>query len=227
MSFRAIKWAWQQEISSSEKLVLLALSDHANDRGFAWPSVRKISEKTGLSERTVQYQLRSLEESVLIQKATHSRKRTNVYRVLCPEIVHATAETAGPPRERKSASQSAVQEGTNGAAPAPQGCNSHRPEGAAAAPEPIKYTSYEGGRSSEAQRKSSSEGGSYSPAFKFFFYSHPCPDRMEWAWPHYQKAVAEVGGDKALFDIMRAYPFPKIGLLPVTKWLRDRMWDQR
>ncbi len=49
-----------------QKLVLLALADCANDEGLAWPSVATIAKKSGCNERTVQRNLRALEDAGLI-----------------------------------------------------------------------------------------------------------------------------------------------------------------
>lgn len=44
---------WALRLPPSEKFVLLALADNANDDGTCWPSVSTISGKTSLAERTV------------------------------------------------------------------------------------------------------------------------------------------------------------------------------
>ena len=55
------------EVSSVEKLVLLALADHARDDGTgAYPSVERLVKKTSLSRRGVQTILRRLEDGSLI-----------------------------------------------------------------------------------------------------------------------------------------------------------------
>ncbi|WWG64477.1 helix-turn-helix domain-containing protein [Pseudomonas poae] len=43
-----------QGMSGPQKAVLISLADNANDEGVCWPSVARISERTCLSERTVQ-----------------------------------------------------------------------------------------------------------------------------------------------------------------------------
>jgi len=46
---------WEAGLSSSEKLVLLYYADRASDDGSGiWPSVDTVSQKTGLSRRSVQ-----------------------------------------------------------------------------------------------------------------------------------------------------------------------------
>lgn len=52
--------AWSTQCSPSEKLVLLALADWANDDGVCWPSIKKLSEKSSAGERSVQRAIKSL-----------------------------------------------------------------------------------------------------------------------------------------------------------------------
>ena len=47
--------AWQTDLPPTEKIVLLALADSANDKGVSWPAVSELCEKTGLSDRSVQH----------------------------------------------------------------------------------------------------------------------------------------------------------------------------
>ena len=46
---------------STQRFVLIALADNANDDGECWPSVATVSRKTGLCERSVRQALRQLE----------------------------------------------------------------------------------------------------------------------------------------------------------------------
>lgn len=46
-------WAWEQKVEASSKLVLMALADHADETGVCWPSIARIAEKCGMSQRTV------------------------------------------------------------------------------------------------------------------------------------------------------------------------------
>lgn len=49
------------DINSTEKLLLLALADWANDEGLCWPSIDTLAHKTSLSRRSVQGTLRKIE----------------------------------------------------------------------------------------------------------------------------------------------------------------------
>ena len=61
MSIKVMSIIWERsERSGSELLLLLALADHADDSGACYPSVSRLAAKTRMSERSVQYMLRSL-----------------------------------------------------------------------------------------------------------------------------------------------------------------------
>lgn len=64
MSVKAMSWVWEHSrAKGSARLVLLALADHAgHDGGDAYPSVRRLAERCGVSERTVQDALKTLAE---------------------------------------------------------------------------------------------------------------------------------------------------------------------
>ena len=52
-------WAFSQS-TGSERLILLAIADFADDNGSAYPAVETLAKKARVSERTVQYSLRAL-----------------------------------------------------------------------------------------------------------------------------------------------------------------------
>ncbi len=69
MSARATFWAWEVDIPSSEKLVLLCLSDcHNADTGQCNPSVSYIAKKTSLDRKTVLKSLRSLNDRKILSR---------------------------------------------------------------------------------------------------------------------------------------------------------------
>lgn len=52
---------WERpDISSTQKLVLLALADWANDEGLCWPSLDKLCTKSSLGRRTIQMAIKDL-----------------------------------------------------------------------------------------------------------------------------------------------------------------------
>lgn len=66
-----------------EMLLALAIADHANDLGGdIFPSIKMLADKTRQSERTVQYQLRKMEESgwlILVNSGNGGRNQRREY----------------------------------------------------------------------------------------------------------------------------------------------------
>lgn len=60
MSVRALNWAWLIQLPPTPHVVLLALADIADNRGFCYPSVPTLAELCVLDVRTVQRVLRKL-----------------------------------------------------------------------------------------------------------------------------------------------------------------------
>lgn len=68
MSVDVMAWVWKHSPEKgSALLLLLAIADHANDAGVAYPSIARLADKTRLSERNTQYLINKLVESGAIQ----------------------------------------------------------------------------------------------------------------------------------------------------------------
>ena len=84
MSHKATHWAWSVSgISSSEKLILLALADRHNaDTGDCFPSLDRIAEDTCTSRDTARRATQSLEQKGLLSRSLVSdlQGRTLGYR---------------------------------------------------------------------------------------------------------------------------------------------------
>jgi hypothetical protein len=93
---------WELAVTPSEKLVLLALADHAQDGGGgAYPSVATLARKTGLSDRMVRYVLSRKSQQGLLSKTGTDRSGAVVYQFRfsggAPRAgVQMTAETPAP-----------------------------------------------------------------------------------------------------------------------------------
>lgn len=70
MSIAALNWAWgQTDLSSSTKLVLVALADRANeDTGECWPGLESVAKRACMSTRQVSRHLTKLTEAGLISR---------------------------------------------------------------------------------------------------------------------------------------------------------------
>ena len=70
-------------LDQSETLVLLAIADHADDRGHCWPSVDRIAAKARISARQTQRVISRLEAAGYLQidRPKTGRTHTNRYTV--------------------------------------------------------------------------------------------------------------------------------------------------
>lgn len=53
MSVRIMAAVWELDVSSTDKLVMLALADWSNDDGMCWPSMKQLADKSGLTDRAI------------------------------------------------------------------------------------------------------------------------------------------------------------------------------
>lgn len=75
MSIKLMTAVWEREdLSSTHKLVLLALADWANDEGLCWPSINRLAIKTSMTGRGVQKTIRSLEQMGFVRREEESGK---------------------------------------------------------------------------------------------------------------------------------------------------------
>lgn len=87
MSWSAIRWAMeasqQTRLTTSQRVVLLTLAYHYNDRGgICTPSNETLRAETGLSRRAVQIAVQALEASGLItvsSRSVHGIQTSNQY----------------------------------------------------------------------------------------------------------------------------------------------------
>jgi Helix-turn-helix domain len=61
MSIRVMSQVWEVDLPASQKIVLLALADCADEEGHCWPGIASLCMKASKSERTVQAMLGELE----------------------------------------------------------------------------------------------------------------------------------------------------------------------
>ena len=83
MSLSLLGDVFESDLPPSERLVALALANHADEEGVCWPSVKRIIACTGLTKRTILRSLDRLEETgwLIRQKRLDAlgRNRSNVY----------------------------------------------------------------------------------------------------------------------------------------------------
>ena len=86
MSIRALNWAFDQRgMHATSKLVLIAIANHADDNGYAWPGIDGIAERWGMSPRTVSrhVHLLSMDEYVTVAPRFRSNgsQTSNAYQL--------------------------------------------------------------------------------------------------------------------------------------------------
>ena len=77
----------------SERFVLLAIADYANNEGECWPSIAGICRKTCMSERGVQTIIRRLKDQGWLHIETgNGRRNCNLYTVKTPQDMHPAGD---------------------------------------------------------------------------------------------------------------------------------------
>ena len=94
MSIALMAEVWKVTLPDSEKLVLLALADCANDEGACWPSMATLVKKCSKTDRTIQACVKSLVERGHLTRDERPGKG-------CLYKVHpkATPEAASPRKD--------------------------------------------------------------------------------------------------------------------------------
>lgn len=83
---------WPLELAHTDKLVLLALADCANDEGQCWPSVPMLMTKACMSDRAVQQCIARLASAGHV--TIHRRpSKSNVYSINTPNVVHPEGDS--------------------------------------------------------------------------------------------------------------------------------------
>lgn len=78
----AIRWIRPIKVSPTQKVVLWALADRANEKGEAWPSIETLMEATCLSDRAIQKALMEMRKAgLLTAEPGGGRHRTTLYRL--------------------------------------------------------------------------------------------------------------------------------------------------
>lgn len=92
MSVRVMSWVFHHSrATGSDRLVLLAIADSANDHGSeAWPSIGRIAAKAGVDRRTVTRSLGRLIDMGELEKVRHGGLTarggvSNSYRITMPD----------------------------------------------------------------------------------------------------------------------------------------------
>lgn len=117
-------------LAPTERLIMLALADHADDEGRCYPSIQRLCRRTGLSERAVQTNIKKLGDQGYVRIIRGGGKgHSNLYFVSANPASNAPKETPNPAAD-------APRRKCTPAADAPQTPQQMRLNPAADAPEP-------------------------------------------------------------------------------------------
>lgn len=123
--------AWSLKLSSTDKLVLLALADWSNDDGLCWPSMAQLAEKSGLTGRAIRTSIGRLKEAGHLTRnevpgkgvrysvhpgTTFPPETRSARKAMPPEPVSPRNETTETP-ERRSANTSVTTNTSQKASP--------------------------------------------------------------------------------------------------------------
>ena len=97
MSAKLVGWALEQEgLEPQEKLLLVILADHFNDKeGAAWAGQTRIAKMMGVSDRQVRRLQVSLVEKGILN-VEHRTGSSNMYRMVTPDILSAPSGHTSP-----------------------------------------------------------------------------------------------------------------------------------
>jgi DNA-binding transcriptional MocR family regulator len=97
MSRQARDWAWALDrVTPTQKFVILALAERADESGICWPSLRRLSAMTLLARSTVVLALGALEAGGLITRERGGSGRSTIYRICVPGGEGGTPPSRAP-----------------------------------------------------------------------------------------------------------------------------------
>lgn len=88
MSVKLMSIAWDMSLPMGQKMLLLALCDHANDEGVCYPSQERLAAKCSMALRTVVSHCKWLEQRGILRKERRQntqRRKTDLYYITLDE----------------------------------------------------------------------------------------------------------------------------------------------
>ena len=89
--------AWDMDLPMGQKMLLLALCDHANDEGVCYPSQEKLAQKCSMGERTVISHIQWLEKHGILSRERRQntqRRKSDLYQITLENYAPAPANSA-------------------------------------------------------------------------------------------------------------------------------------
>jgi len=97
MSFQAMAWAIKQPLPCQEKMVLLVLSNYADDMATCYPSMGRLSADCGLSISQVRKCVAKLEKHLLVRRHMRIRSYGQTSNVFAMDLNLTLPAVKSPP----------------------------------------------------------------------------------------------------------------------------------
>ena len=97
MSVKLMSVAWDMPLPMGQKMLLLALCDHANDDGVCYPSQEKLAQKCSMGERTVISHIQWLERHGIVSRERRQntqRRKSDLYQITLGNYTPEPANSA-------------------------------------------------------------------------------------------------------------------------------------
>ena len=97
MSVKLMSAAWDMDLPMGQKMLLLALCDHANDDGVCYPSQEKLAQKCSMGERTVISHIQWLERRGIVSRERRQntqRRKSDLYQITLSNYTPEPANSA-------------------------------------------------------------------------------------------------------------------------------------
>lgn len=129
MSIKLMSAIWEAgPLDQGERFVLLALADNANDAGECWPSVRLLSQKTCMAERSVRRVLKRLcAGGWLVVDTGGGRKHCNLYHIKTLTLGQADPRSLNPDPRSLNTDLGSLNPDPRSAEPSRTVMNHHKP----------------------------------------------------------------------------------------------------
>lgn len=105
-----MSWAWKQTLPPTEKFILIALCDHANDDDYTcWPSLNYLENKTGFSRPTIWKAIdRLVNNGFLARIGYHGKSGSTLYEVKINATIILSEKQKPEPQHQECSSGSAL-----------------------------------------------------------------------------------------------------------------------
>lgn len=120
MSVKLMSAAWDMDLPMGQKMLLLALCDHANDDGVCYPSQEKLAQKCSMGERTVISHIQWLERHGIVSRERRQntqRRKSDLYQITLsnytPEPANSAPANSAPAKFSPEPANSAPSEPAN------------------------------------------------------------------------------------------------------------------